>query len=212
MNGTHTRKATIEAKSGVLLLGDPCYTLFEADTLTDSLSITSFADVVERIERRTKMEELPFFGNNAGMIFKVRPGTMFAEATTRGNRTFGLKVEAAVGTAHVTNMLAGTVFNDAGLMMFSDPKVTMGKLDPEVWGTEWSGGCAKSEDGNTFCDKLQAKDTPGEATFFELAGTLSTCTGWGDGEYEVWVAVDEDGFVQSVEISFDDRDDGEEDA
>lgn len=93
----------------------------------------------------------------------------------------------------------GTVYVDAGMVWVGDPCYVMGD-DASSRVHDWI---------KDFCDKLdmsKSVDTPlGMGTGFAIE------SGYGDGEYPVYVAYDRDGRVKRITIEFDEDEDVNDD-
>ena len=196
-NEKRTGIATV-GESGVLMLGDPCYTL-HGETAKNSLGIEDQSDLGSLIAKMG--EGTPYIEDGAAMLFLVRPDAAWivrAEISDEGawgHRVARLRMTAEIQTAGVTRKEIGVADVDAGLMMFSDPLKTMFNPDPDTFAEDWG----------AFCDILNAHDEKhGHPTFFQAGegAAVITSSGMGDGVYPVTVEIGDDGFVQAVEIDF----------
>ena len=197
MNETKRGIVTV-GESGVLMLGDPCYTL-HGETAKDSLGIEEQSDLGSKIA--TMGEGTPYIPDSAATLFLVRPNAAWEVVATIsdegcwGHRIARLRATAEIQTAGVTRKEIGVAYVDAGLMMFSDPLKTMFNPDPDTFAEDWG----------AFCDILNAHDEKhGHPTFFQAGegAAVITSSGMGDGSYPVTVEIGSDGYVQAVEIDF----------
>lgn len=106
----------------------------------------------------------------------------------------------------------GSFSVDAGLCWIGDPCYILHKEEddkPKDLGTSW-------ED---FCENLEAKEKDGVASFAFIKGNpeasglgITVSTGYGDGEYDVYVKRTYDGAIAEVKIKFIENDESNEEA
>ena len=97
--------------------------------------------------------------------------------------------------------LVGSVFVDAGLLWFGDPCYVMGD-DASSRVTDWS----------VFCERIHTDETEIAPHVWEPLSPgigLAITSGYGDGEYPVYVTYNHEGRVKSVTVAF--NEDGDED-
>lgn len=94
-------------------------------------------------------------------------------------------------------ILAGHIGVDAGLCWVGDPCYVLHKEDEELsptLGNNWA----------EFCDLL--RDHPTHKSFNYALGHeglgVVVSTGWGDGQYPVYIETNEEGRVKSVTVEF----------
>lgn len=93
---------------------------------------------------------------------------------------------------------AGTIGVDAGVCWIGDPCYILHTDSPKEIGKDWE----------EFCNILESKQKNGTAQFdYDLGHPgLGFCvgTGYGDGEYPIYVKRNNEGRIMQVMVSFDD--------
>jgi hypothetical protein len=91
--------------------------------------------------------------------------------------------------------LVGTVYVDAGIVMVGDPCYTL----PD----EGSSRNETAKNWPTFCDALETNEGP-KSVFkpFGSGTAVVVSSGWGDGEYPVYVTRNREGRIASVRVDF----------